>query len=64
MDDKLFLTAAARYDASSTFAPSERWQLFPKFSASYVLVDNRAGMINNLRLRGALGWAGGRSRGS
>lgn len=56
--DKLFLTAAARYDASSTFAPSERWQLFPKFSASYVLVDNRSGMFNNLRLRGALGWAG------
>ncbi|MCC6930241.1 MAG: TonB-dependent receptor [Gemmatimonadaceae bacterium] len=56
--DRLFLTAAARYDASSTFAPSERWQLFPKFSASYVLVDNRSGMFNNLRLRGALGWAG------
>ncbi|HEX4936001.1 MAG TPA: TonB-dependent receptor [Gemmatimonadaceae bacterium] len=57
-NDKLFLTAAARYDASSTFAPSERWQLFPKFSASYVLVDNRSGLFNNLRLRGALGWAG------
>ncbi|MBK9978324.1 MAG: TonB-dependent receptor [Gemmatimonadetes bacterium] len=56
--DKLFLSAAARYDASSTFAPSERWQLFPKFSASYVLVDNRSGLFNNLRLRGALGWAG------
>ena len=56
--DKLFLTAAARYDASSTFAPSERWQLFPKFSASYVIRDNQAGMLNNLRLRGALGWAG------
>ncbi len=56
--DKLFLSAAARYDASSTFAPSERWQLFPKFSASYVVLDNQAGWLNNLRLRGALGWAG------
>ena len=56
--DRLFLTGAVRYDASSTFAPSERWQVFPKLSAAYVAVDNRAGQFNNLRLRGALGWAG------
>ena len=57
-NDKLFLTGAVRYDASSTFAPSERWQVFPKLSASYVAIDNRPGMLNNLRLRSALGWAG------
>lgn len=57
-DDKLFLSGAVRYDASSTFAPSERWQAFPKFSASYVVLNNRTGALNNLRLRGALGWAG------
>ncbi|MEO5902717.1 MAG: TonB-dependent receptor [Gemmatimonadaceae bacterium] len=57
-NDKLFLTAAVRYDASSTFAPSERWQAFPKFSAAYVVLDNRPGMLNTLRLRSALGWAG------
>jgi TonB-dependent starch-binding outer membrane protein SusC len=57
-NDRLFLTAAARYDASSTFAPSERWQLFPKFSASYVVLQNRSGNLNNLRFRTALGWAG------
>jgi TonB-dependent SusC/RagA subfamily outer membrane receptor len=56
--DRLFLTAALRYDASSTFAPSERWQPFPKFSASYVVFENRAGALNNVRLRSALGWAG------
>jgi TonB-dependent SusC/RagA subfamily outer membrane receptor len=56
--DKLFLNAAVRWDASSTFAPSERWQAFPKFSASYVIVDNKPGALNNLRLRSALGWAG------
>ena len=56
--DKLFLSGGVRWDASSTFAPSERWQAFPKLSASYVLVDNRAGSLNNLRLRSALGWAG------
>ncbi|HEX6628124.1 MAG TPA: TonB-dependent receptor [Gemmatimonadaceae bacterium] len=56
--DRLFLTGAVRWDASSTFAPSERWQAFPKFSASFVAVDNRPGLLNNLRLRSALGWAG------
>ena len=56
--DKLFLNAAVRWDASSTFAPSERWQAFPKFSASYVAIDNKPGALNNLRLRSALGWAG------
>ena len=56
--NKLFLTGGVRYDASSTFAPSERWQAFPKLSASYVLIDNKAGKLNNLRLRSALGWAG------
>jgi TonB-dependent SusC/RagA subfamily outer membrane receptor len=56
--DRLFLTGAVRWDASSTFAPSERWQAFPKFSASYVAVDNQPGVLNTLRLRTALGWAG------
>ena len=57
-NDKLFLTGGVRFDASSTFAPSERWQAFPKFSISYVAIDNEAGSLNNLRFRGALGWAG------
>ncbi len=56
--NKLFLTAAVRYDASSTFAPAERWQAFPKFSASYVVLENRPGLLNSVRLRSALGWAG------
>ncbi|WP_309669195.1 TonB-dependent receptor [Gemmatimonas sp.] len=56
--DRLFLSGAVRYDASSTFAPSERWQAFPKLSASFVVLNNRDGLVNNLRLRSALGWAG------
>jgi outer membrane receptor protein involved in Fe transport len=56
--DRLFVTAAVRYDASSTFAPSERWQAFPKFSASYVALENKPGLVNSVRLRSALGWAG------
>ncbi|MFL5486299.1 MAG: TonB-dependent receptor plug domain-containing protein, partial [Gemmatimonadaceae bacterium] len=57
-NDRLFLAAAVRYDASSTFAPSERWQAFPKLSASYVALDGRPGALNSLRLRSAIGWAG------
>jgi TonB-dependent SusC/RagA subfamily outer membrane receptor len=56
--DRLFVTAAVRYDASSTFAPSQRWQAFPKFSASYVVSENKPGLVNSVRLRSALGWAG------
>ena len=56
--EKLFLTGAVRYDASSTFAPSERWQAFPKFSVSYVVRDNEPGTLNQLRFRSAIGWAG------
>jgi TonB-dependent SusC/RagA subfamily outer membrane receptor len=56
--NRLFLNGAVRYDASSTFAPSERWQAFPKFSVSYVAIENQAGSLNSLRLRGAVGWAG------
>ena len=56
--DRLFLTGAVRFDASSTFAPSERWQAFPKFSASYVISENQSGLLNSARLRGAIGWAG------
>ena len=56
--NKLFLTAAIRLDASSTFAPAERWQAFPKLSASYVVTENQPGLLNSVRLRSALGWAG------
>jgi TonB-dependent SusC/RagA subfamily outer membrane receptor len=56
--DRVFLTGAVRYDASSTFAPAERWQVFPKLSASVVAIENRSGILNNLRVRSALGWAG------
>ena len=56
--NKLFLTGGVRYDASSTFAPSERWQAFPKLSASFVAIDNQSGALNNLRFRAALGYAG------
>jgi hypothetical protein len=63
--DRLFLTGAVRWDASSTFGPDERWQVFPKASLSYVVSEDdwfRAlvseGTVSSLRLRTALGFAG------
>ena len=63
--DRLYVTGALRWDASSTFGPSERWQVFPKLSTSYVVSEEPwfAGslpgrLFSSLRVRAALGYAG------
>ncbi|MFN2398058.1 MAG: TonB-dependent receptor domain-containing protein [Gemmatimonadaceae bacterium] len=63
--DRLYLTGAVRWDASSTFGPAERWQVFPKASVSYVVSEEPwfrsfvpANSVSSLRLRSALGYAG------
>lgn len=62
--NRLYLTGAIRWDASSAFGAAERWQVFPKLSASYVLSDESwfasfgGGVFSSLRLRAALGYAG------
>ncbi len=63
--DRLYLTGALRRDASSTFGANDRWQWYPKLSASYVISDepwfSNSGVgraFNSLRLRSALGFAG------
>lgn len=61
--DRLYLTGALRWDASSTFGQDQRWQLYPKLSASWVVseepfVKDGLSWISELRLRGALGYAG------
>ncbi len=63
--DRLYVTGALRWDASSTFGPDSRWQLYPKLSGSYVVSDEAwfagspAGrVLSSLRLRAALGYAG------
>ncbi|MGQ0813614.1 MAG: SusC/RagA family TonB-linked outer membrane protein [Gemmatimonadota bacterium] len=62
-DDRLYLTGALRWDASSTFGEDERWQIYPKVSASWVaseesFVRDAVPWVSELRLRGALGYAG------
>jgi len=63
--DRLYVTGAVRWDASSTFGADRRWQAYPKLSASYVLSDepwfaaSAVGRVfSSLRLRSALGYAG------
>ncbi|HSK19174.1 MAG TPA: TonB-dependent receptor [Longimicrobiales bacterium] len=62
--DRIFLTGALRMDASSTFGADERWQMYPKVSGSWVLSEEpfmegvRGDWLTQLRLRGALGYAG------
>ncbi|NIU79947.1 MAG: TonB-dependent receptor, partial [Gammaproteobacteria bacterium] len=61
-DQRLFLTGALRWDASSTFGEDERWQLYPKVSGSWLVSDEDfwGGLdwFDELRLRAALGYAG------
>jgi TonB-dependent starch-binding outer membrane protein SusC len=63
--NRLFLTGAVRWDASSTFGADQRWQLYPKTSASYVVSDESfwkdselGQLLPSFRLRAALGYAG------
>lgn len=63
--DRLYLTGALRRDASSTFGANDRWQWYPKVSASYVIGDEPwfkdspiGRPFSSVRLRSALGYAG------
>lgn len=63
--DRVFLTGALRWDASSTFGEDERWHLYPKISGSWLLSEEDwfsdsgvGGWFHELRLRTAYGEAG------
>lgn len=64
-NDKLFLTGAGRFDASSAFGESERWQFYPKVSGSYLISeeefwqDTFGSAVNSFKLRASLGTSGG-----
>ena len=64
--DRLYLTGAINYEGSSAFGEDERWQMFPKFGASYVLTEEPAlqnsfltDWFSIVRLRAAYGETGG-----
>jgi len=61
LKNKLFLTGAARIDASSVFGDNERSQFYPKASLSYIISEEdfwNIDAINNLKIRAAWGQAG------
>jgi TonB-dependent starch-binding outer membrane protein SusC len=61
-DEKYLLTASARYDGSSRFAPGHQWGLFPAFSAGWVLTKekffDKSEQLTNLKLRVSYGLTG------
>ena len=68
--ERLYLTGAVNYEASSAFGEDERWQLFPKVGASYLLSEEPAfqgsfltDWFSTIRLRAAYGETGGQPPG-
>lgn len=64
--DRFYLTLAGRFDASSVFGEDNRWQFYPKASASYLLSEEsfwkEAGLsdyISSMKLRASWGESGG-----
>ena len=66
---RLFLTAGLNYEASSAFGADQRWQMFPRIGASYVLNDEPfwrstlGNTFSTMRLRAAYGQTGGQPPG-
>ena len=68
--DRLFVTAGLNVEGSSAFGPDERWQLFRRLGASYLLSDESffensslSSVFTTFRLRGAWGETGGQPPG-
>lgn len=62
--NKYLVEIAARYDASTNFAPEYRWGFFPSISAGWVISDeqffkNNVSFVDFLKFRGSLGFMGG-----
>jgi TonB-dependent starch-binding outer membrane protein SusC len=61
LNDRLFLTGAVRFDDNSAFGSEFDAQIYPKVSAAWVVSEEgfwQSSLVNQLRLRAALGQAG------
>lgn len=61
--DKYFIESAARYEASTNFAPGYRWGLFPSISAGWRISEeaffkDNISFMDNLKLRASYGRLG------
>nr|MDQ3389144.1 SusC/RagA family TonB-linked outer membrane protein [Gemmatimonadota bacterium] len=66
INDRLFLTGGVNAEASSAFGADQRWQLFPRLGASWVVNEEPfwvgnpvANVLSTLRLRASYGETGG-----
>ena len=66
--NRFFITGAARIDASSVYGADNRWQFYPKASASYLISDAgfwQNGALQNIfpdfKLRASIGTSGGQT---
>ncbi len=59
LSDRLFFTGGFNVEASSAFGPDERWQGYPRASASWLLNEGLGHRFSTLRLRLAYGETGG-----
>jgi TonB-dependent starch-binding outer membrane protein SusC len=64
--NRVFLTGALNWDASSAFGENERWQFFPRVGASWVLHEEpfwtrfpAQNVLSSLRVRASYGETGG-----
>ena len=60
-NDRLFVTAAVRFDDNSTFGAETDFEVYPKFSATWLLSEEsfwNVDLLNSFRMRGAWGKAG------
>lgn len=57
-DDKYLLTFTLRSDATSRFAPENRWGIFPAVAAGVKLIENQNSYFNNLKVRAGWGITG------
>jgi TonB-linked SusC/RagA family outer membrane protein len=64
--NRLYLTVAGRFDASSVFGKDNRWQFYPKASLSYLLSQENfwkelslGDYISSMKLRASWGESGG-----
>jgi TonB-linked SusC/RagA family outer membrane protein len=61
LKERLFLTAALRFDDNSAFGKNFNLTTYPKASASWLVSEEpfwHSGVLNTLRVRGALGFSG------
>lgn len=58
IQNKYLFTFTLRRDGSSRFSPDNRWGLFPAAAFAWKILDNKEGLVNNLKLRLGYGVTG------